>query len=500
LLSPILYAGVELGERAPVLLSLPAAPEDCTIEPESLGYFVEGGGFVYTADVARGVIYGRALQPNGPAFVIEVVAPMSDQAFFENDLQRIRDSVSKLNALRNKLLRDAASQPEASPAVAKLLEQLWDEQAAILDAPPEPAWLARAGRLGRERREELLKALSTEAGRRARLKGLYYAMQEARAELVLRQYDLQLELSRLPKRSGPQLLPKPAAAQIAQASQAGFDALARAWRAREAGLNARVGAAQAKLTLLELAPAPAGAVSMVPQDAPPLTGIASLTPPPPAPSASQLELERAALQAWSRVANAELESARYALQVLSEAKEYIAKSAGQAWEALPKRAVATADMATPALGVLGLADVDTVAADPALLAAALLKLDRLYEGGRGKPGPPEVEQRLAGIRPRGQEVRFGLLAIDRCAKHAAASAPLAAPAGSPPGTLDSAAATVESGVARQVMARLDSMMADPDAYGVAALDLGYLRFMRWYAGLVSQLATPLAGAPGGHGG
>ena len=55
---PVLFKRIELSSRDPALIQTSIQDVALMAAPASLGYFNDQGQFVYTADVARGLLYG----------------------------------------------------------------------------------------------------------------------------------------------------------------------------------------------------------------------------------------------------------------------------------------------------------------------------------------------------------------------------------------------------------------------------------------------------------
>jgi hypothetical protein len=464
LLTPVRYAKVELSERAPAAISLGLPSAEYAVSPASLGYFAPNGDFVYTADVARGLVYGRPGGPAKPVYAVEIAAPEQADDFLEDQLEQIRRWTRELNTQRNKL-RLARLERSASIAgkdAVRLAQQFWLDADDAAASVANQAWLERATAQGLDVAKELSVLLASQAERQALLKELFYSAEATRIELTLAQFHLQLALARLPRRSGPQLLPQPTSAQIAAGTTAELSGLCEVWRKRRDVLTRLIAVVQA--------PEPVEAeqlevTSFLPgNDLLPQPGQTSVvTPPAPAKHADvRTGLALAAAHARTRVWQAEAVGLGQALESAESAMRHIATQAGQAQDELAHYAVTPALLGQPTIDTRSLSAVERLSADIDLTTGLLLKLSRLFEGGRGSPGPAHVEERLRNLRPRGQEVPCGLIAVDRCQRELWAKSP------------------------GELGHKLDAVFVDPDSYGVAALNLGYLRFIRWYA----KLAPP----------
>jgi hypothetical protein len=473
LLVPVRYAKVALPERAPAVISLAVPVTELTIAPASLGYFSPAGEFVYSADVDRGLIYGYKPGTAAPVYVVEIAAPQQAREFIDQHLERIRTWTRELNTRRNRLRLERLELDAlpARPAALSLASQFWDKADAADGDASEGQWLVRGAGYGAGAAGDLAALLEAQAGRRAKMKELYYAALEARLELALAQYELQLALARLPERSGPVLLPQPTAAQIAMLELQRLDGLKLGWAQRQARLEQCLATAPSARFAAE----PLDVTSFVPGSGVlPQLGAPAPQVQPVALRDARVNLKLAAQAAQQRLWQAELTASKLALYRLGVIERQVAQAAGQEQQGLPRFSVDQALLDQPALSLQTAAQVEALTGEEALIAGLLLKLERLYEGGRGTPGPQAIEEQLQDLRPKGEEVPCGLLAVDHCVRSAAGK----------PATLEQ---------------QLGSILNAPDAYGIAALDPGYLRFMQWYAGVVqdavaaqAQPAAPLA--------
>ncbi len=473
LLVPVRYAKVALPQRAPAIINLALPVEELTIAPASLGYFSPAGDFVYSADVDRGLIYGATTGAAATVYVVEIAAPEQASEFLDAHLARIRTWTRELNTRRNRLRlkRQELEALPASPAVQSLAGQFWDTADAADGASIDRLWLARGAGYGASTAGDLAQALTAQAGQRARMKELYYTALEARLELGLAQFELQLALARLPQRSGPVLLPQPTAAQIATLELKRLDALKQDWTQRQERLALCLAENPAADPEAVLAAEPLVVSSFTPGSGL-LPGLeAPEQPALPAqaavPQTARIKLQQAAQAAQQRLWQAELVAGKAALYRLEVVEREVGQAAGQEQQGLPRFSVSQALLGQPALGLGTAAQIEALTGDEALITGLLLKLERLYEGGRGAPGPQAVEEQLQNLRPKGEEVPCGVLAVDNCVRSA-------------------------TGLPPALAQRLDTILGAPDAYGIAALDPGYLRFMHWYAGLVQQAAAPAA--------
>jgi len=229
---PVSYARVDLAERAPVLLDLGLPATDYAISPAGLGYFDAERNFVYSAEVARGLIYGRR---GGEVLVIEIAAPAEAELYLGQQLDSIRRQVDAVNEKKNLLRLARANRPAVSRQSAAVFEALQRELGPGLDGPLPASWDGKlaAGALDYA---DVTQGVLDLARHTAELKRLYYDSQAARLELMLRKYELQLALSRLPQPEIDELGSLGDAALVSQTMRSEVDRLNTAWSTRRASL------------------------------------------------------------------------------------------------------------------------------------------------------------------------------------------------------------------------------------------------------------------------
>jgi hypothetical protein len=529
---PVLYRRVELPSREPVVLELDFPAADFQIEPASLGYFVDSPGgarqFVYTADVPRGLLYaqlpgskppGAAAAGPGSVVVLELAAP-SGEVFFDDQLGAIRDNVAELNRRRN-LLKQA--QDGAHGVYRTTLKALWKELSATAGGIRANGWLD--GVLAKYPQDipRIAVAVTEDARQRAEQKALFYGAEQQRLQLLLSQYDLQLGLARVPHRRSAELLSLGDEKLVKATVLHEIDRVGRGWDERRTELQSLMGPASAQLQRLtddhlpeQQSKSASLAASLDPRNlvvVPPDSGLTTDTIPP------RQALERAIVNGWLTVQQRELNELEASLPLIDSARKHVNASDAPDWSSLPRYTVAAASFQAPALESLRFyAALDAGVQTPAV-PKLLGGLARQFETPADATGPgrlPDIfnaqqqsqavlnglQKATLNVAP--DEVAYGLLALERCTS--AAQAP-AAPAGAidvggPPAAAPATAKTTdgEQDVALRaaVVGQLDLILRSPDDSGLAAYDLAYLKFMRWYAALSlpelvpADSATPLA--------
>jgi len=470
---PVFYARVELNERAPVVLELDLPGEDYSVQPASLGHFTQSGEFVFSAEVARGLIYGRN---NGELLVVEVIAPPEAGLYIDRQLELIRTGVNELNQHDNLLMLARGEAPKVVTAAQQLADSLWVMLGSELAGPIPPEWLEEVEWQYDGNLNELESALLEQARHLAQLKRLYYESQAARLNLLLAQYDLQIALARLPSPEIDELLSLGDATLVRRTMLDEIERLRSAWQSRRDKL-ARQATGNLKLIEGRAAPEP----EIIPDT--PLDAIlekvhASLLPPEPAqaPIASGLAspARLMACQAQLVVANAEAEMIKLRLAELDTAAEHVELGAVPSWTRLPRHAPRLKRLRMAGLEELNsFAAAEHAARSPCTAAPLLLALARCFEAesaetaGTGQEtGTEELTELAAGIEA--DAVAYGLLVVDRCRL------------GPVPGG-NTAEGRGDTGA--DLLADLAEMIENPDDYGAASCNLGYLEFMHWYAGL-----------------
>ena len=100
LVIPVYYDRVDLEQRTPVAINLELPKGKYEVSPAGLGYFDDNGRFIYTADVSRGLIYGRGRKG---VIAIELSAPQREPVYMEERIERIRQRVEDINDIKNRL-------------------------------------------------------------------------------------------------------------------------------------------------------------------------------------------------------------------------------------------------------------------------------------------------------------------------------------------------------------------------------------------------------------
>ena len=472
---PVFYARVELERRAPVVLILNLPGEEYAVQPASLGYFTADGEFVFSAEVPRGLIYGRN---NGELLVVEVTTPEMSELYIDQQLQLIRERVTELNEHDNLLMQARREAPPARNDAQKLAKRFWDLLGPELTGPVPPEWLEQVEWQYTGDPLELEAALTDQARHRARLKRLYYESQAARLNLLLAQYDLQIALARMPSPEIDELLSLGDADLVSRTMLGEIDRLRTAWSERRDLLAHQ---AAGNLQLLEGAEAGSTVIPDNPLDALLETvhnGVVLDQAPGLARTAGQgIGPARAmACRAQLVVATAEARMIEERLAELDTATRHVELGVVPPWTSLPRYA--------PRLKLLRMAGLEKLdafalaehaASDPRTAVELLLALDRVYESPEG--GVPDAGERpgdglaeLAG-QVQADAVAYGLLVVDRCRTGLVPSRP----GMSPP-----------EDAGQELIDGLAEVLAEPDAWGAAGLDLGYLEFMYWYAGLEQE--------------
>ena len=552
---PVLYRRVELKSREPVMLELGLPRAEFQIEPASLGYFVDKPGgplqFVYSGDVARGLIFAQ-LPPTPPGkdaaaagtpgpgsvVVLELSAPGGEE-FYQDELKTIRSNVTELNRRRN-LLRLA--QNGAQGSYRKSLDALWKALDVTSAGLNSGGWLDRVLSNGAADVPQLASAVETDARQRCDQKGLFYSAEQARLKLLLSQFDLQLDLARLPHQRSAELLSLGDDKAVRATTLAEIDRIGGTWKTLLDDLQRRVGVGQAQLDRLTASADPAAppsaaslAASMDPRSlvvVPPGSGTAVSAASP------RQALERAVVSAWLSVQQRELNELQASEPQLEAARKHVASSDAVDWASRPQIAVALATFHTPTLENLKYYPALEAGVDPATASGLLGGLAQEFAtplpSGPGLLSdifnPAQQRREVLDGLSAGKlavapdELSYGLLALERCAP----VSPEAMRVDDPPTAASAAPApsfrlggggdavrpisatatpvklsappeehgTEDIALRAQLVGQLDLVLRNPDSRGLAAYDLAYLKFMRWYAAL-SLPATAAAPATGG---
>jgi len=457
LLVPVRYALVELAERVPVVLELNLPPTGFVAQPASLGYFLPGGEFVYSATVTRGLLYGQA---EGVVQVIEITAPLAADAFISSQLATIRDGVVVMNAQENILYMAREKSPSSATVAGRAASDMLAACGPGLDKPPSGAVSEALARWGDDA-VGLSGELLSEARHRARLKQLYYEGQAARLQLMLTEFDLQIALARLPQADYAELLSLGDENLVRDTMLGEIARLQDAWEQRQAELDAVVERDRGELA----SPKHLAATGI----ADPFSAAAAPSSFYPLPDlklpaeAIDPELQLAAALARSRlvIAEAELSMIATGLAELERASLHVQFGKLPGWTDLPHMVPELTRMRMRGLEALNaFAEVEESSREAKPAADQLLALAISFESG---------DAQLASLHPH--EIAYGVLAVDRC---------LAGPP-SP----DGGAPALRQKISR-LQGQLDAILTFPADYDAAAYSLGLLHFFRWYAGLAVE--------------
>ncbi len=455
LLVPVAYHRLQLEQRAPAVVALNLPGGDYSVEPQSLGYFTPGGKFVYTAAVARGLIYGRS---GDTAYIMELAAPEDSRAFLEFHLDQIRAGVLEQNRLANLLVQARRAAQEIDDEQERAVIKAYRE----LGAGALHAGAAEAEALLRQAQSQPSQAqhaLARYSQRQAALKQRFYACRRAKVEVAGLQAMLQLALARLPEQPSSELLSLGDRQLVADSLEQSLAQQERAWRERLRSVQAELDSAPGEPPAVQPATGPAGAAH----------------PAPAAPEA--VELAGAMRAARRAILLAEAAELRQCLDKLAQVRSRALTGRPPGWTDLPQLAFMPQELAQPSLAALpGYGMLLGLDGQPTPTLGLLRQLACRFESrlpAGGEPAPVLPQQGFPF------ELPYGLLAVDLAERRA--------------GFADAGGRDGEAGPS--VMAQsLEAMLADPAAYGLASLDLAYVRCLAWYAALP---ANPAAAVPGG---
>ena len=190
---PVQSAVLQFPERVPATIELDWDTQDAQIAPASMGYFDAEGKLVYSASVARGLVYG---QSDGIAWVLEIRAPLDGEVFLDPYLAAIRKQVVESNTIKNLLMQER--QIDLCDGTNSKLDSAWREVAPDLVAEANHFWTEKVLLRYPELYQEIAVRLRDEAKHIGRLKELYYGSQQARLSLLVAEFDLQLAMTRYP--------------------------------------------------------------------------------------------------------------------------------------------------------------------------------------------------------------------------------------------------------------------------------------------------------------
>lgn len=464
---PVSYARVELERRSPALVALNLPSGDYNVAPASLGYFAAPNLFVYSATVSRGVIYGQA---EGSVVVLEVAAPPGAEVYLEDQVSQIRAFVREENRRENLLHSARQNQVPEYERLKERAGQLLEKLSTDLTGPLPSRWLDTVAHEYRGELVEVTAALSDYGRHRAGLKRLYYDGQLARLDLLERQFDLQLALARLPDPQIEELL-SVGDEQLVRGTVLGeVERLEAAWGGRLTELERQLASDRQWLARVEVryaAPAPDPlSLELLPEpylDGPP--------PGPGTPLDPRSQLEQAIVQARLAVASAEASSLEQCLERLSSLRLHVAAGGVPQWTDLPRLEFRPQRLSRPLLASLpDFASVVGAAQDQPAALGLLRALAYSFEQ-RTVPGELERAGEIVDNNGRPFELAYGLVLVDQAVRR------------------EENGEAGAGGIAQAV----GRILEQPDEYGMAALDLGYLRFMRWYAQLSRAEAVPAGG-------
>lgn len=489
---PVRYYRLELPSAAPALVRIAGAPE-MQAAPVSLGYFSTQGEFVFTGDEPRGFLYGydpapAPDAPHGRALVLEIATPARAEEYLDDYLDEIRGKVKVLNARDNELLLARQDKAKRPSRVDQLADAILSSSEDDLKGGALDDWIGEVlgSGLDSSALASLPEALSQQAQNRAALKRLYYTSQEARLDLRLSKFELQLALARLPKPEFDALLSLGDEKLVRKMMQTELDRLGEAWNSRQQELL-RNGTKQRQWLERSLG-ASGFSLPQSPQDAAaPLPGFSA-----PAADLRQ-SLRQAAVAARIAMDQAELDSLGRLLNLLAQAQAAAQSSGpglGQALARYEAPASAFAALKPEELPGSGLAA--QAGADPRGALEVLASLAQAFNSvGRDdrvlfRARAAEAEAG-SGVRPGGKgvgvhpdEAAYGLLVVDAC-RRAEAGRELPPPAQSPPP--DRGGAEIVAPEDGGLAARLEQAVASPESLGFEGADPGFLMLMEWYARL-----------------
>ncbi len=459
LLIPVYYDRIELEQRSPVALNLDLPHAEYQVSPAGLGYFDDDGRFIYTADVARGLIYGRN---HKGVIAIELSAPQREPVYMEERISRIRGQVETINDIKNRLRLRRLSFDEGRNPFEEAVDELWNANTGETGIP-SVGDLSQA--MARQYAGQELAASRVMADRSyniAELKQLWYESQFARLDLLLEQFDLQLGLAQLPRQQFDELLSLGDEKLVRETMLGEIDRLRRTWQERGIILDMEMAS---DLRLVNDSSSLGSLVAL----ASPL----SLTV--PADSASRLSdstrddlLLVSLAQTRTRIANAEREMLQRGLQKLEDAARHVQAGVLPSWTEISEIRVQPVRLELPAIEELDLfARVGNTAVDPQRARDLLLELNRSFEKDLNKD-LGEFGMSWGGARENRElssnELAYGLLAVDSS-------------------TRSNGSATQHSADGVLLPQLLEDILASPQGYDVSQYELGYLRFMKWYAEL-----------------
>lgn len=232
---PVQFAILQFPERLPATIELCWDTNGAQIAPASLGYFDAQGRLVYSAAVARGLVYG---QSDGGTWVLEIRAPLDGEVFLDPYLDAIREQVVESNTYKNLLMQERLV--DLCDGSNPKLDIAWREVAPDLAGSIEPYWPEQVMAKYPQDCLGIVERLGQHARHLASLKELYYGSQQARLRLLVTQFDLQLAMTRYPQHevSGLAGVGDLEVVQTSMAQELGR--LKNAWTLRESTLSNQI--------------------------------------------------------------------------------------------------------------------------------------------------------------------------------------------------------------------------------------------------------------------
>lgn len=467
---PVYYDRIELEQRSPVAVRLDLPKADYQVSPAGLGYFDEQQRFIYTADVSRGLIYARNRQG---VIAIELSAPEREPVYLEDRLERIRGRVVNINDIKNRLRLRRLSFQEGRNSFEESVDELWNGNTGNSGIPELETLDWEMQRLFPGRELEAALVLTDRARNLAELKQLWYESQFARLDLLVEQFDLQLGLAELPRQRFEEMLSLGNARLVRETMSGEIERLRSTWQVR-GGILQQEMASDLKLvneldrSARDLAvplPGMGGGVGN-------LSGMgtdAGLQTNAGMPQGNDKLLRESLAQTRTQVANAEMEMIRNGMQKLDDATRHVQAGVLPSWTEIREIQVQPVRLELPMIEELDLfARVGDSAVDPEQARDLLLDLNRSFEEDLNEE-LQESNLSWAGEQENrdmtNNQLAYGLLAVD-ISTRSASSAQQRSHSGSLP-------------LAELLADILDS----PQGYDVSQYELGYLKFMKWYAEL-----------------
>ena len=460
---PVYYDRIELDERSPVALRLDLPKAQYQVSPAGLGYFDEQQRFIYTADVSRGLIYARNRQG---VIAVELSAPQREPVYLEDRIERIRGRVEDINDIKNRLRLRRLSFEEGRNDFEESVDELWNGNSGTSGIPELETldWAMHQQFPGQEL--DAARVLTDRARNLAELKQLWYESQFARLDLLVEQFDLQLGLAQLPRQQFEEMLSLGNAKLVRETMTGEIERLRSTWQARSIVLQDEMAGDLKVVNEVDsaagkLVPLLPGAGSAIGQ----LQGMDPLL----TPTRSDELLRSSLAQTRTQVANAELQMIRNGMQKLTDAALHVQAGVLPSWTEIREITVQPVRLELPSIEDLGLfARIGDSTVDPEQARDLLLELNRSFE--------EDVNEELHeynlswGSEPENRELNsnqlaYGLLAVDS-SKRGAGSA-----------------VQRGGGSNLQLPALLEDILDRPDGYEVSQYELGYLKFMKWYAEL-----------------